>query len=43
MMFRYLVDTHPTKLDNALSEDDIDQICNLIMGGKLDEQKMRER
>jgi len=43
MMFRYLVKTHPTQLDNALSEADIFQICNLIMGGKLDEDKMRER
>ena len=23
-MFRYLVESHPTKLDNALTEDDID-------------------
>lgn len=41
MMFRYLVESHPTKLDNQLTEDDINQICNLIMGGKM--QKVSER
>ena len=36
MMFKYLVESHPTKLDNMLSEADIDQICRLIHGGPVD-------
>ena len=36
MMFKYLVESHPTKLDNMLSEEDIDQICRLIHGGPVD-------
>ena len=42
-MFRYLVRSHPTKLDGALNEEDIDQICNLIMGGKLFPDKILSR
>ena len=43
MMFRYLCQTHPNKDALQLAEDDIDQICNLILGGKEDQEKVRER
>ena len=35
MMFRYLIESHPTKLDGALTESDIDQICRLVRGGPI--------
>ena len=37
IMFEYLVDTHPTRLDNALTQDDIKQICRLVRGGPIEE------
>ena len=39
MLFKYLVDSHPTKLDGMLQEDDIDQICRLIHGGPVDPER----
>ena len=36
-MFKYLVENHPTRLDNALTEDDIEQICRLVRGGPIEE------
>ena len=39
MMFRYLVDSHPTKLDGKLSKADVDQICSFVQGGPIDQDR----
>ena len=40
MMFRYLVKSHPTQLDGQLSEQDIEQICTLVRGGPVDQDRL---
>ena len=41
MMLRYLIESHPKKNEMDITQADLDQICNLILGGKPENEDRR--